>query len=76
MIAHIKGTLIQFLKMTPFTEKTNEELLKIIYSMMMFTPAEVTDLTASRMVLKGSNKLTTESFKSSGSRNNTSDNST
>jgi hypothetical protein len=40
-IQHIKGTLIQFLKSTPLTEKQNEELLKIIYSMMEFSPAEV-----------------------------------
>ena len=53
-IAHIKGTLIQFLKLTPLTENKNEELLKIIYSMMDFTPPEINELQASRMVLKGS----------------------
>jgi len=41
--------------------------------MMMFTPAEISDLLGSRMVLKGSNKTVTEAIKSNGSRNNTSD---
>jgi hypothetical protein len=44
MIAHIKGTLIQFLKNLPLTDPKNEELLKIIYSMMEFTPNEISEL--------------------------------
>ena len=73
-IAHIKGTLIQFLKLTPLTENKNEELLKIIYSMMDFTPPEINDLQSSRMVLKGSNSKVVQQLASqgSGSRSNTS----
>ena len=40
-IAHIKGTLIQFLKKVPFTEKTNEDLLTPIFGMMDFSPNEI-----------------------------------
>lgn len=40
-IQHIKGTLVQYLKQVPLTENGNEELLKIIYSMMEFAPHEI-----------------------------------
>ncbi len=39
-LKHIKGTLLQFLKNCPFTDRNNEELLSIIFSMMEFTPEE------------------------------------
>ena len=41
VIDHIKGTLIQFLKNTPLTEKNNEELLAIVFSMMEFSKEEI-----------------------------------
>ena len=43
-IAHIKGTLIQFLKNIPLTDPKNEEVLKILHSMMGFTTTEINDL--------------------------------
>ena len=49
---HIKGTLIQFLKQTPLTESKNEELLRILFSMMMFSAAEQHELTQARMSLQ------------------------
>ena len=55
-IAHIRGTLFQFLKTTPITDRQNEELLKIVFSMMEFSAAEVTELQNTRMLLKGTNK--------------------
>ena len=36
-IAHIRGNLSQFLRNTPFTDPKNEEMLRIVYSMMDFT---------------------------------------
>lgn len=51
MIAHIKGTLFQFLKKCPITEKTNEDLLNPIYGMMEFTPNEVQELKIARINL-------------------------
>ena len=71
-ISHIKGTLIQFLKTTPFTEKQNEELLKIVFSMMEFSPTEITELQNARMLLKGNNKAVVQSVQNSSSRVNTS----
>ena len=61
MIANIKGSLIQFLKNTPITDKQNEDLLKVIYSMMEFTKEEITELANNRMSLKGGKKLLTGS---------------
>lgn len=58
MIAHIKGTLIQFLKNLPLTEAKNEELLKIIFSMMEFTPTEIQDLYNNRVNVKVNSKST------------------
>lgn len=40
--------------MTPFTDKQNEELLRIVFSMLLFTQAETTELMNARAVLKGS----------------------
>ena len=56
VIAHIKGTLIQFLKNLPLTEQKNEELLKIIYSMMEFTPEEINELYNQRVNVKVNSK--------------------
>ena len=56
MIAHIKGTLIQFLKNLPLTEAKNEELLKIIFSMMEFTQTEIQDLYNNRVNIKVNSK--------------------
>ena len=36
-IQHVKGTLIMFLKKTPIIDVSNEMLLKIIFSMLLFT---------------------------------------
>ena len=44
VIGHIKGTLIQFLKNTPLTEKNNEELLAIVFKMMEFTKEEIAEI--------------------------------
>ena len=51
-IAHIKGTLIQFLKKVPFTEKTNEDLLTPIFGMMDFSPNEIQELKIARINLQ------------------------
>jgi hypothetical protein len=56
MIAHIKGTLIQFLKNLPLTDPKNEELLKIIYSMMEFNANEINDLYSQRLNVKVNSK--------------------
>jgi hypothetical protein len=64
--------LIQFLKSTPLTEKQNEELLKIIYSMMEFSAAEIQELASARMVLKGGKSQKGNS--NGNSRSNTSNN--
>ena len=49
VIAHIKGTLFQFLKKCPLTEKTNEDLLNPIYGMMEFSPNEIQELKIARI---------------------------
>ena len=56
VIAHIKGTLIQFLKNLPLTDLKNEELLKIIYSMMEFTTDEINELYNQRVNVKVNSK--------------------
>lgn len=62
LLDHVKGTLIQYLKLTPLTDKANEELLKIIFSMMKVTSAESNELLNARMVLKGSNKIVAQAI--------------
>ena len=47
-IQHVKGTLMMFLKKTPIIDTGNEMLLKIIYSMLMFTQAEIQELNDAR----------------------------
>ena len=66
VIAHIKGTLIQFLKNLPLTEQKNEELLKIIYSMMEFTPDEINELYNQRVNVKVNSKAKIGSTKAGG----------
>ena len=66
VIAHIKGTLIQFLKNLPLTEQKNEELLKIIYSMMEFTPDEINELYNQRVNVKVNSKPKLASTKAGG----------
>ena len=44
MIQHIKGTLIQFLKNTPVTDRNNEGLLTVIFSMMEFQKEEIEEV--------------------------------
>jgi hypothetical protein len=56
VISHIKGTLIQFLKNIPLTEAKNEELLKIIYSMMEFSTNEINELYNMRVTVKVNSK--------------------
>lgn len=48
VIDNIKGTLIQFLKNCPMTEKNNEILLEIIQKMMGFSNEEISDLQEKR----------------------------
>lgn len=67
LIEHIKGTLIQYLKNVPLTDAANEALLKIIFSMMSFTDADVVELNLSRMVLKGSNQKASQMLQKQGS---------
>lgn len=43
-LKHIKGTLLQFLKNCPLTDRNNEELLSIVFSMMEFTKDEIADV--------------------------------
>ena len=56
IIAYYKGKLIQFLKNLPLTDPKNEELLKIIYSMMEFTPNEISELYSQRANAKVNSK--------------------
>ena len=44
MISHVKGTLTEFLKKCPITEKTNEMLLEVVLSIMNYTKEEISDL--------------------------------
>ena len=55
-IKHIKGTLLQFLKNCPMTDRNNEELLKIIFGMMEFTPEEVSFVQEQRLNTSNNNK--------------------
>ena len=66
VIAHIKGTLIQFLKNLPLTEQKNQELLKIIYSMTEFTPDEINELYNQRVNVKVNSKPKLASTKAGG----------
>ena len=43
-LKHIKGTLLQFLKNCPLTDRNNEELLSIVFSMMEFTKEEIAEV--------------------------------
>lgn len=43
-LRHIKGTLLQFLKNCPLTDRNNEELLSIVFSMMEFTKDEIAEV--------------------------------
>ena len=40
----MKGTLIQFLKNCPLTDKNNEVLLEVVLSVMMLSKEEITEL--------------------------------
>jgi hypothetical protein len=51
-IAHIKGNLTVFLKHTPLTDTKNEEMLRIVFSMMEFTKQEIEELKTTRSALK------------------------
>ena len=44
MISHVKGTLTEFLKKCPVTEKTNEMLLEVVLSIMNYSKEEIGDL--------------------------------
>ena len=44
LIKHIKGALAQFLRNCAVTDRNNEELLSIVFSMMEFTPLEVSEV--------------------------------
>lgn len=41
VLKHIKGTLLQFLRQCPVTDKNNEELLSILLSMMECSQQEI-----------------------------------
>ena len=47
-LQHVKGTLSTYLKKTPIVDLSNEMLLKIIFSMMEFTKADISDIQAAR----------------------------
>jgi len=54
MLKHVKGTLGQFLRNCPTTERNNEDLLKIIFSIMEYTQQEITEIQDYRQNRKGS----------------------
>jgi len=56
LIRHIKGTLLQFLKNCPVTDRNNEELLTIVFSMMEFTREEIQEVQDYRQLKGGNNK--------------------
>ena len=56
-LKHIKGTLLQFLKNCPLTDRNNEELLTIVFSMMEFTKEEIAEVQEYRSLKsKGGNR--------------------
>ena len=48
IIENVKGTLMTFLKNCPITDKNNESLLTVIYSMMGFSKEEMLDVNTHR----------------------------
>ncbi|CAI2380107.1 unnamed protein product [Moneuplotes crassus] len=53
-LKHIKGTLIQFLRNVPFTEKNNEILLNVVFDMLYMTSKEIKDIKEARNKLQKS----------------------
>jgi len=47
-ILHIKGTLMSFLQNCPPTNRDNESILSVVYSMLEFSPTEVKQIDATR----------------------------
>ena len=62
-LKHIKGTLIQYLKNVPFTVKSNETLLDVVFDMLYMTKEEIREIREARSLLK---KVTTPKKKSTG----------
>lgn len=52
LIPHIKATLYQFLRNIPLSERSNEDLLTIIYNMMDFSVQEIQELKLIRISLR------------------------
>ena len=51
-LPHIKVTLIQFLRNVPLTDRQNEDLLTIIFSMMEFSDTEMQELKIARLNIR------------------------
>lgn len=51
ILEHVKSTLALYLRKVPIIEASNETMLKIMFSMLKFTPEEVSDLEAARKQL-------------------------
>lgn len=57
LLKHIKGTLLQFLKQCPVTDKNNEELLSILLSMMECSQQEIQEVQSYRRNGKRANSV-------------------
>lgn len=51
ILEHVKSTLALYLRKVPIIEASNETMLKIMFSMLKFTPEEISDLEAARKQL-------------------------
>lgn len=57
VLKHIKGTLLQFLRQCPVTDKNNEELLSILLSMMECSQQEIQEVHSYRRNGKRANSV-------------------
>ena len=51
-LMNIKGTLLQFLKNVPFSDKNNEILLSVVFDMLHMTTQEIKSIKEERSALK------------------------
>lgn len=51
VLEHVKSTLAIYLRKVPIIDVSNEMMLKIVFSMLKFSPQEVNDLEAARKQL-------------------------
>lgn len=52
LIPHIKVSLIQFMRNVALTDRSNEDILSIIFRMMEFTDTEIQELKIARLSIK------------------------